>query len=181
MTRRRWIMLLPLVAAIALGALFLYGLREERNPQQLPSVMLGKMMPNFDLAAPDGGRFRTRDVAKDRVVIINFFASWCVPCRAEHPQLMQLSQRYKIPVYGIAWKDSPENVAAFLKQLGSPYARVGIDASGRTGIDWGIAGVPESFIITGKGIIRFRHWGDIRPEHVTERLLPVIRKLESQP
>jgi cytochrome c biogenesis protein CcmG, thiol:disulfide interchange protein DsbE len=175
---RRWVFLLPLVIVTLLGGLFFYGLRQERNPAEIRSVLVGKPAPAFDLPSPGGGRFRSSDLARGQVVIVNFFASWCIPCRAEHAQLMQLGQTYNIPVYGIAWKDSPENAAAFLKQLGNPFTRVGIDQSGRTGIDWGVAGVPESFILTPSGKIGFRHWGDIRPEHVEARIVPIVRDLE---
>lgn len=177
---RRAITLLPLVSGLALAAVFFYGLRPARNPQELQSVFIGKPAPKFDLPALGGGRFTNSGIAKNRVVIINFFASWCVPCRAEHAQLMLLSKHYGIPLYGIAWRDTPENVTAFLAELGNPYTSVGIDQSGRMGIDWGVAGVPESFILTPKALIGFRHWGDIRPEHIDKKLLPMIRTLEAQ-
>jgi cytochrome c biogenesis protein CcmG, thiol:disulfide interchange protein DsbE len=177
---RRAMTLLPLASALALAALFFYGLRPERNPQELKSVFIGKPAPQFDLPALGGGRLSTASLAQNRVVVINFFASWCVPCRAEHAQLMSLSKQYGIPVYGIAWRDTPENAAAFLAELGNPYAAVGIDQSGRMGVDWGVAGVPESFVLNAKGLIGFRHWGDIRPEHVEQKLLPMIRTLEAK-
>jgi cytochrome c biogenesis protein CcmG, thiol:disulfide interchange protein DsbE len=176
--QRRWIFIMPLVCAALLAALFFYGLRSTRNPQEIKSILIDKPAPAFDLPSLDGQRFTNTDLAKNRVVIVNFFASWCVPCRAEHPQLMQLAKRYDIPVYGIAWRDSAENAADFLKQLGNPYTDVGIDASGRMGINWGVAGVPETFVVTPNGKIGFRHWGDIRTEHIEARLLPAIRALE---
>jgi cytochrome c biogenesis protein CcmG, thiol:disulfide interchange protein DsbE len=177
---RRWVFLLPLVMAALLGGLFFYGLRAGRNPAEIRSVLLGKPAPAFDLPALGGGRFTEADLRTGHVVIVNFFASWCVPCRAEQAQLMRLARQSKIPVYGIAWKDSPENTAAFLQQLGNPFTRVGIDQNGRTGINWGVAGVPESYILSPGGVIGFRHWGDIRPEHVEDRILPAVRKLERE-
>jgi cytochrome c biogenesis protein CcmG, thiol:disulfide interchange protein DsbE len=177
---RRMLSLLPLVSGLVLAAVFFYGLRASRNPQELQSVFIGKPAPRFDLPALGGGRFSTRNMAKNRVVIVNFFASWCVPCRAEHAQLMLLSKHYGITVYGIAWRDTPENAAAFLAELGNPYMSVGVDQSGRMGVDWGVAGVPESFILNPAGLIGFRHWGDIRPEHIEQKLLPMIRTLEAQ-
>jgi cytochrome c biogenesis protein CcmG, thiol:disulfide interchange protein DsbE len=176
---RRWLFLLPLILVALLGGLFLRGLRADRNPQEIRSVLVGKAAPAFDLPALDGGRLTQADLRQDRVVMVNFFASWCTPCRAEHAQLVTLARTHKIPLYGIAWKDSPEKAAAFLQSLGNPFTRVGIDQSGRTGIDWGVAGVPESYIITPDGIVRFRHWGDIRPEHVEGRILKIIRDLET--
>jgi cytochrome c biogenesis protein CcmG, thiol:disulfide interchange protein DsbE len=172
---RRWLYGLPLLAAMLLGGVFLFGLQPTRNPQELRSMLLGKPMPGFDLPALGGGRFVAADLARGQPVIINFFASWCVPCRAEHVQLMQLSSRYKIPVYGIAWKDSPQNVAQYIKQLGNPYAAIGIDQTGRVGMDFGVAGVPESYIISAKGLVLYRHWGDIRQEHIDAQFLPVLR------
>jgi cytochrome c biogenesis protein CcmG, thiol:disulfide interchange protein DsbE len=180
MNMRRLIFLTPLLCALALAGLFAYGLKPSRNPQEIKSILLGKPAPRFDLPALGGGRLTNADFAHDKVVLVNFFASWCVPCRAEHAQLMALSKRYGIPVYGIAWRDTPENAAAFLQDLGNPYAGVGIDQSGRMGVDWGVAGVPESFLLTPKGLIGFRHWGDIRPEHIQDKILPQLRALEAQ-
>jgi cytochrome c biogenesis protein CcmG, thiol:disulfide interchange protein DsbE len=180
MTRRHAIALIPLACATALAMLFFYGLRPARNPQEIKSILIDKPAPAFDLPSLDGKRLTNADLAQNRIVIVNFFASWCVPCRAEHPQLMQLAKRHNIPVYGIAWRDSSTNAADFLKQLGNPYTAVGVDTSGRMGIDWGVAGVPESFILTADGKIGFRHWGDIRAEHIEERLLPIIRELEAR-
>jgi cytochrome c biogenesis protein CcmG, thiol:disulfide interchange protein DsbE len=181
MTARRWIALLPLLCALGLAGLFFYGLQPSRNPQEIKSVFIGKPAPRFDLPALNGGRFTNANFAKDKVVLVNFFASWCMPCRAEHAQLMALSKRYGVPVYGIAWRDTPENAAKFLSKLGNPYVGVGLDQSGRMGVDWGVAGVPESFLLTPKGIIGFRHWGDIRPEHIEDKILPQLRALETQP
>jgi cytochrome c biogenesis protein CcmG, thiol:disulfide interchange protein DsbE len=172
---RRLLLFAPLLLMLGLAVLFASRLRSTAEPQEVRSVLLNKPAPALTLAPlPGTPLLADADLGGNRVVIVNFFASWCAPCRVEHPQLMRLSRELGVPVLGIAWKDSPEAAGAFLKELGNPFARVGVDPSGRAGIDWGVAGVPESFVIGPGGIIRLRHWGDIRPEHIDTILMPAV-------
>jgi cytochrome c biogenesis protein CcmG/thiol:disulfide interchange protein DsbE len=111
------------------------------------------------------------------VVVINFFASWCVPCRVEHPLLMRLASREKLALVGIAYKDKPEDSQRFLAGLGDPYARIAVDRAGRTGIDFGLYGVPETYVVDRAGHIRKRFVGPLTPEAIDRELLPLIREL----
>lgn len=174
---RRLVSLLPFALLIALVVLFVSRLSDPAPHQEIRSVLLGKPAPAVQLTPlRNKPALRTEDLHGPRPILVNFFASWCLPCRVEQPQLMRLSRTLQIPIYGIAWKDSPSNVAAFLQRYGNPYQRVGIDESGRTGINWGITGVPESFIITPQGRIAYRHWGDIRADDVDKKLMPYWHK-----
>ena len=110
-------------------------------------------------------------------MVVNFFASWCVPCRIEHPLLMRLSQQDHVPIYGIAYKDKPEDAAKLLAQMGDPYRRIGLDQNGRTGLDFGVYGVPETYVIDRDGHIRKRFVGPLTPEQVRDELLPLLQKL----
>ena len=110
-------------------------------------------------------------------MLVNFFASWCVPCRAEHPLLLRIAESEQVPLYGIAYKDKPADAARFLAQLGDPYRAVGLDESGRTSIDFGVYGVPESYLIDKQGRIRFRQVGPITPDVISGQLKPLIAEL----
>ena len=178
---KRLLFFLPLLVVLGLGGLF--ALRLTHPPEyseEIRSVMVGKQAPALKLEPlPGVPLLEDAQLRSGKPVLVNFFASWCVPCRAEHPQLMALGKKYGVTVVGIAWKDSPENIAAFLKEMGNPFTHVGIDRSGRSGIDWGVAGVPESYIVGPDGRIALRHWGDIRPEHIEEKLLPALAKVQT--
>src|SRR5215510_3443126 len=134
---------LPYALPILLLALFAWlawrGLAPDRDPSALPSALIGKPVPQFELPPldPAAEKLASKDVA-GKVTVINFFASWCLPCKAEHPLLFQLGKDYGVPVYGIAFKDRPEATAAYIQELGSPYAKIGLDESGRAGLDFGL-------------------------------------------
>lgn len=174
---RRLLYLLPVVLFIVLAGYFALALKPGRDPTLLPSALIDKPAPNFDLAALDGGTGLARDALKGQVVLVNFFASWCVPCRAEHPLLMRLAEVEHVPLYGIAYKDKPEAIKRFLTQLGDPYRRIGLDSSGRTGIDFGVYGVPETYLIDKSGHIRFRYVGPLTEEALEHELLPRLKEL----
>jgi cytochrome c biogenesis protein CcmG/thiol:disulfide interchange protein DsbE len=156
-------------------AAFWIGLDPDRDKSILPSALVGKPAPAIDLPAltESGPRLRL-DQFKGQLVAVNFFASWCLPCRAEHPLLQQLDSEFGVPVIGVAWKDKPEDARAFLAELGDPYAATGADHNGRTGIDFGITGVPETFLVDGQGIVRFRFAGPLSPDGLREQLAPAI-------
>jgi cytochrome c biogenesis protein CcmG/thiol:disulfide interchange protein DsbE len=175
---RRALYLLPVILFIALAAYFFVALRSGSDPHVLASAMIDKPAPAFDLAALDGGASLSRDALKGQVSIVNFFASWCVPCKAEEPLLMRLTEREHVPLYGIDYKDKPEDATRLLTQYGNPYRGVGVDRDGRTAIDFGVYGVPETYVIDKAGRIRYRFAGPLTAELLDTELLPLIKELE---
>ena len=172
---RRLVFLLPIVIVAALLAAVWLGLDPDRDPSALPSALVGKPAPVVDLPGlADGAPRLTLAGFKGQLVAINFFASWCLPCRAEHPLLEQITAEFGVPVIGVAWKDKPEASRAFLQELGDPYAATGTDHNGRTGIDFGITGVPETFLIGADGTVLYRFAGPLSPEGLREQLAPAI-------
>ncbi|HXQ50358.1 MAG TPA: DsbE family thiol:disulfide interchange protein [Stellaceae bacterium] len=174
---RRALFLLPVALFLVLAAYFGLALTSGRDPHELPSAMIDKPAPAFTLAGLDGTPGLARASLGGQVAIVNFFASWCIPCRIEHPLLMRLSETLSVPVYGIAYKDRPEDAQQFLAQLGDPYGRVGLDESGRVGIDFGVYGVPETYVIDKAGRIRLRHVGPLTAEAVSNELAPLVKML----
>jgi cytochrome c biogenesis protein CcmG/thiol:disulfide interchange protein DsbE len=175
---RRLIYVVPMALFLALATYFALALRPDNDPQLLPSALIDKPAPDFDLAALAGGANLERSGLAGHVVLINFFASWCVPCREEHPLLMRLAGDEHVALYGIAYKDNPEDSQRLLAQLGDPYRRVGIDREGRVGIDFGVYGVPETYVIDKAGQIRKRFVGPLSADTIKNELLPLIDKLE---
>jgi len=176
---RRLLFLLPILIVAALVAVFWRGLDPNRDPHALPSALIGKPAPSFDLPGLIEGAPRLQLASfKGKLIAVNFFASWCLPCRAEHPFLKQLSVDLGVPFIGIAWKDEPEAARGFLADLGDPYAATGADESGRTGIDFGITGVPETFLIDGDGIVRFRLAAPITSDALKDELAAAIAKVK---
>lgn len=184
MNGRRLIVALPLIAFIALGALF-YARLYAGDPSTLPSALIGRQAPDFSLppipeltdaqGAPVPG-FSRADLVAGHVTVINVWASWCAPCRQEHPLLVRLSNLERVRLVGIAYKDAPENSRSFLAELGNPFAAIGMDENGRAAIDWGVYGVPETFVVDGAGRITYRHVGPLTPASLTETLIPEIEK-----
>lgn len=177
MSWRRAIYLLPLVAFAALAIYLSHGLAPGYNPELLPSAMIDKPAPAFDLAGLKGEAPLTNRAFADEIVFVNFFASWCVPCRAESPVLMDLSRRNVIVLYGIDYKDKPADAEKFLQQYGDPYRRIGVDDSGRTAINFGVYGVPETYAIDRTGHIRWRHVGPLTDDVVKNEILPLLQRL----
>ena len=174
---RRLPYLIPVALFLALVGYFALALRPGSDPSTLPSAMIDKPAPDFDLAGLDGAPGLSRAALQGHVAVVNFFASWCVPCRAEHPLLMRLAEQDHVPLYGIVYKDKPENAARVLAELGDPYRRVGLDESGRTFIDFGAYGVPETYLIDSAGHIRYRVPGPLSPEIIKHDLLPRLKAL----
>ncbi len=164
--------LLPLgifiILAIGLGV----GLT--LDPTKVPSALIDKAAPEFDLAAAIRALpgLKTDDLKEGEVTMINFFGSWCPPCEVEHPVLMELAER-GVEIYAIDYKDTGPEAAAFLDRLGNPYTRIGEDLSGRTGIDFGITGVPETFIFNGEGRMVYQYVGPMSPDDIDDIILPV--------
>ena len=172
---RRLIYLLPIVAFAAL-AWFLFKGLQAPPPGDLPSVLIDKPAPAIALPALDAATlgFGHDQLAGGRVTVVNVFASWCVPCRAEAPQIAQLGQARGVQLFGLVWKDTPQKARTFLKDVGNPYARIGYDGDGHAGIEWGVYGVPETFIIDRHGVVRERFVGPITPDSLVLDILPAI-------
>jgi cytochrome c biogenesis protein CcmG/thiol:disulfide interchange protein DsbE len=182
------LVLLPVLIAGALFVLFYGSLMDPDGKSDIPSALIDKPVPPFELppvtglnrdGVPSPGLAST-DLA-GRVTVINVWASWCVPCRQEHPILTDLAKDPRIRLVGINYKDEPENAVRFLGQLGNPYAAVGADIRGRVAIDWGVYGVPETFVVAADGRIAYKHIGPISPESLRERLIPEIEKALARP
>jgi cytochrome c biogenesis protein CcmG/thiol:disulfide interchange protein DsbE len=142
-------------------------------------ALLDREIPGFALpalAGTDAPALSDRAI-RGRVALVNVFASWCIPCRAEHPLLMRLAREGRVAVYGIAYKDSAADASAWLRRLGNPYAAIGHDESGRVGIDWGVYGVPETYVVDATGRIRYRHVGELTPEVLERMILPLVARL----
>jgi cytochrome c biogenesis protein CcmG/thiol:disulfide interchange protein DsbE len=173
---------LPLIAFIALAALFLYRLGAG-DPSKLPSALIGRMAPATDLPPLEG---LTRDgkpvpglnsaIFAGKVTLVNVWASWCVPCHDEAPLLDKLAQDKRIQVAGINYKDVADNARRFLNRYGNPFAAAGVDSNGRASIDWGVYGVPETFLIGRDGAIAYKMVGPITAENLVKVLQPEIEK-----
>jgi cytochrome c-type biogenesis protein CcmF len=179
-TSRGWTYAVPLFGFVVLAGFFIWRLHlveEGFAPNLIPSVLINRPAPDFDLPPLTAGQpgFKTADL-KGKVTLVNFFASWCVPCREEHPVLPEITKA-GIVLVGINYKDRPEDGKAWLAELGNPYGIVAVDAHGRTGIDFGVYGVPESYLIDKQGVIRFKQTGPLTPEIIKNQLIPLAEKL----
>ena len=175
--RRLPLAALPLALVAALVVLFWFGLFSG-DKSKIPSALIGKPAPALALPALDGLGLPGFDTAalKGEVTVVNVFASWCPPCREEHPQLLMLAKDKRIRLVGLNYKDTPANARAFLARYGNPFAAVGVDPAGRAAIDWGVYGAPETFVIGRDGTIRTKFVGPILPETLRTVLLPEIDK-----
>jgi cytochrome c biogenesis protein CcmG/thiol:disulfide interchange protein DsbE len=177
---RLWLVLIPVVVFAALAALFWRGLYGE--PSKIPSALINKPVPDFTLAAVPGlpvPGLSAGDLRSGKVTVVNVWASWCAPCRIEHPLLTELAKRPDITLAGINYKDEPENAVRFLMTLGQPFAAVGMDYNGRAAVNWGVYGVPETFVVDGEGVIRYKHIGPLTPEAIAGKLSAEIEKAKT--
>ena len=175
---KRALFLLPLLIFLIVVGYFSVSLRPGHDIHELPSAMIEKPAPAFDLAGLDGDRKLALDGLMGHPFVVNFFASWCVPCRMEHPLLMRLSAQDHLPLYGIAYKDKPQDSTHLLAEFGDPYRQVGVDRDGRVGLDFGVYGVPETYVIDSAGRIRQRFVGPLTAETVNKQLLPLLKQLD---
>src|SRR3954453_13425536 len=173
---RRWSFALPVVIFAGLAAGLYYGLQNDN--ESLPSALIDQPAPRFQLASLPGHEpgFSSADLA-GHVSLVNTFASWCTPCRAEHPVLQALAATKRVPIYGIDYKDKEDAALAWIAALGNPYTRIGAD-DGRVGIDWGVYGVPETFIVDRMGRIRYKHVGPLTQADLARTILPLGAQLE---
>nr|WP_199923561.1 DsbE family thiol:disulfide interchange protein [Sinorhizobium fredii] len=177
--RRRLLMALPAVGFAGLAAVFAWGI--SRDPNQLPSALIGKEVPRFDLPPVEGGTpgLASKDLYGE-VSLVNVFASWCVACRVEHPLFMNLARDKSVPIHGLNYKDRPQDAAQWLNTLGDPYTRTGADRDGRVAIDWGVYGVPETFVVGADGRIAHKHMGPLTEQALRETILPLVERLRQQ-
>ncbi len=174
---RRLLFLVPIAIFVVLALILGWALTH--NPREIPSALIGKPVPQFSLSPVQG---RTLGLSKADLVgevsLVNVFASWCVACREEHPLFMRLKADDVVPIHGFNYKDQPNNAARWLDTLGDPYTRTGADRDGRVAIDWGVYGVPETFVITKDGRIAHKHIGPLTRKDIEETILPLVRRLQ---
>ena len=182
------LILLPLIIFMAMAGLFLWQMASGKDPNQIPSVLINKPAPEFDLAplnasygirTPEGGEmpgFKTADF-EGKISVVNVWASWCPTCRDEHPILLDMTKDKRFELVGLAYKDDPANSARFLRNHGNPFDAVGMDISGRVGIDWGVYGAPETFIVDQTGTIRYKHIGALTPRSMVESFMPKLEEI----
>ena len=172
--------LAPLAIFIVLVAFLYRGL--SLDPKRVPSPLVGKPMPEFSLPRLQDASATLGDTdLKGKVSILNIWATWCVSCRAEHEVLLQLAKSSNVDIYGLNYKDERAKAQQWLVQLGNPYVANAFDADGRVGIDWGVYGAPETFIMDQQGIIRHKHIGPLSVDALNNEILPLIAKLQSTP
>lgn len=170
---------LPLALVLAVGSVFLWGLFN--SDDRLPSVLIDRPIPEFSLPplAGDIGGLSSADL-RGEVSVVNVWASWCVPCRVEMPLLVKLADTETVPIHGINYKDDQQAALDFLAELGDPYTRVGADRNGRVSIDWGVYGLPETFVIDAEGRIAYKHVGAFDRRVLYDEILPVVQRLQAE-
>lgn len=169
--------LIPPVIFASIAGLFYFGMMRD-DASALPSTMIGRSAPTLTITPLGEGEMpTTASFQSGGVKLVNFWASWCGPCRAEHPNLEEMAAN-GIQIIGINYKDQPDNALSFLNELGNPFVEIGADNSGRTGIEWGVYGVPETFVLDSAGTILYRHPGPITARVMEEKILPAIAAAE---
>lgn len=169
--------ILPLALFLVLVAFLAIGL--SRDPHEIPSPLVNKPAPAFALPVLSSPQqsFKSAEM-RGKVWLLNAWASWCVACREEHPLLLELSRSGVVPIYGLDYKDQPQDALAWLSEFGNPYTLVLSDADGRTGIDFGVYGVPETFVIDRNGVIRYKQIGPVTEEALEKKIIPLVKELQ---
>jgi len=176
MTRWRFALPLLLFGLLALG--LARGLR--LDPHEVPSPLIDKPAPPFALARlDDDARTIRRDDLLGKVWVLNVWASWCEACREEHPILLDFAKKRAVPIYGLNYKDTRADADAWLARFGNPYDASFFDEDGRVGIDFGVYGVPETFVVDGNGVIRMKHIGPLTPDVLANKIEPLLKKLDA--
>ena len=177
---KRWIFILP-IAGFAVLAFFLFKSLWAPAPNFIPSALLNKPAPQVVLPALDAQAigWSSKDLARGKVVVVNVFSSTCVPCRLEAPVLNALAKQPGITVFGFVWTDKPADARAFLDEVGNPFTRIGYDGDGRAGMEWGVYGWPETYVVDGKGIIRLKYVGALTDDVVRNQIMPAIKAAEA--
>jgi cytochrome c biogenesis protein CcmG, thiol:disulfide interchange protein DsbE len=175
-----WKFLLPFAAFVALVVLFAFGLNPNRDLHALPSPLIGKPAPEFALTdVLDASRIVSNSTLKGQVYVLNVWASWCIPCRQEHEELLAISRQHAVPIIGLDTRDKRETAKQWLEQLGNPYTAVAFDSDGRTSIDWGVYGAPETFLVDAHGRVIFKFISPITQEVWEKEFLPRIAAARS--
>ena len=175
---KKHLLIIPSILFLLILSTFFYLLMIERNPFELPSNLLDKNVPNFEAESLlKNENFVSSKEFGNEIILVNFFATWCRPCRDEHVYIKRFSNEKEIRVIGINYKDSPSNAIEWLKNLGNPYSDVPIDKNGRIAIDWGVYGIPETFVVNSKGIIKYRHVGAIT-KNIYKKINLLIKEIE---
>ena len=173
---KRYLLIIPFIVFVFILSIFFYLLFIERNPSEISSVLLNKKVPIFKTASLLGNQdFISTKEFGNETTIVNFFATWCLPCRKEHIYLKRLSNEKKIKILGINYKDDPKQAIQWLKELGNPYSNVAIDTNGDIAIDWGVSGIPETFIVNTNNIIIYRHVGPITKKVYNDLLVKILK------
>lgn len=177
--RRYLRFLVPLAVFVGIAAFLFKGLG--MDPRAIPSPLIGKPLPTFELPRlKEASQTISNKDMLGKVVLVNVWATWCVSCRAEHQTLVQLARTGAVEIYGLNWKDDRAGALAWLRQLGDPYVANAFDQVGRTAIDLGVYGAPESFLVDAKGMIRYKYAGPLTPELLQKEILPLVEKLKAE-
>ena len=175
---KKQLLIFPSIIFFFILLVFFYLLIIDRDPTELPSVLIEKKVPRFEAETlMDDKKFISMEEFGNKTVIVNFFATWCKPCREEHPYIKRLSNIQGIKIIGINYKDNKKSVINWLNKLGNPYSNIPIDKDGRIAIEWGVYGIPETFVINSNGIIKYKHIGPIT-EKVYKKINLLIKKIE---
>lgn len=167
------LVLLPPLAFVAMAGLFWWGMQRQ-DPSQLPTAFAGKPAPAVQVQPlGDNVPFTDADLRDGQIKLVNYWASWCAPCRVEHPQLEALADD-GVAIYGVNYKDNPDKATGFLNEMGNPFAKAGADPQGKMATDWGVYGVPETFVIDGDGKVLFRFAGPLTQEVVADQIEPLL-------
>jgi cytochrome c biogenesis protein CcmG/thiol:disulfide interchange protein DsbE len=178
---RAWVFV-PLAIFLAVAIMFQFALKSG-DPSKLPSALIGKPVPAVDFPALEGlvgssgavPGFKSADLGSGGVTVLNFWASWCAPCVEEHPLLVELAKEPGLKLVGVNYKDEAENARRFLGRYGNPFAALGVDPKGRGAIEWGVYGMPETFVVDGQGRIAYKHVGPLSARSIVEKILPAVR------
>ena len=177
---KKQLLIFPLLFFFLILLVFFYLLMIDRNPSELPSALLGKNVPKFESESLlKNEKFISPKKFENQITLVNFFATWCKPCRDEHIYIKRFSNEKTVKVVGINYKDNPRKAILWLKKLGNPYTDIAIDNNGRIAIDWGVYGIPETFIVNSKGIIKYRHVGPVT-EKIYKKINLLIHKINDE-
>ena len=175
---KKQLLILPSILFLSILSIFFYLLIIDRNPSELPSTLLDKNVPKFETESLlKNEKFVSSKEFGNEIILVNFFATWCKPCRDEHIYIKRFSNEKGIRVIGINYKDNSKKTIQWLKNLGNPYSNVPIDKNGRIAIDWGVYGIPETFVVSSKGIIKYRHIGPVT-EKIYKKIILLIKEIE---